>query len=340
MRKRTLVFVSIVFSLLLGIGIFWRYEYAKYQKYTNSSLLSGTISTWKSGENFDENHFILLNPNDIGDYVEFDFSFVKKIARAEYINSIFFDGNGFYVLVIESFKTRKNRLFYLSSEGIDPIATNLVRRNGAFSGFIKSDNTLFIKLDQNLYKIDDRTKSLCKVKDFGTNEVWVYPYQNGIVYQSGTEVRFYSESGDKVLFHLPDEARFDGWFVVGKSVFVRMPHKITYVMDLATGALTLFSEFSYENLGNCSNGVLLMMYPKGGGGATPFDVDYTWSCLLGNDVLTAFTISVYNKDTGRIKNLYFSDGTLDAAWLDIPYDKERFEELRQGVVEMQRKFYE
>ncbi len=340
MRKRTLVFVSIVFSLLLGIGIFWRYEYAKYQKYTSSSLLSGTIATWKYSENYTKKHFIFLNPNDIGDYVEFDFSFLKKAVGAEYIDSVFFDGDSFFVLAAESVKLNKMKLFYVSSTGIIPIAEDLACQNWSISRFVKSADTLFLKWDQSLYKIDNHTKSLCRVKDFGTREVWIYPYQNGIVYQSGTEVRFYSESGDRILFYLPDDACFVGWYDVGKSVFVRMPHKITYVMDLATGALTLFSEFSYENLGNCSNGVLLMMYPKGGGGATPFDVDYTWSCLLGNDVLTAFTISVYNKDTGRIKNLYFSDGTLDAAWLDIPYDKERFEELRQGVVEMQRKFYE
>ena len=333
MRKRNFRFFVIGFSFLLVIGIFWWYEYIKYQKYTSSSFLMGTISTWKSEEYPIGKRFILLNPNDVSDYVEFDFSSVKKIVGAKYIDSILFDGTGFYVLVTESGKTGVMKLFYVSPVDIVSMAEGLACPKWAFSGFIKSTNTLFLKLGQNLYEIDDRTKSLCKVKDFGTNEVRVYPYRNGIVYQSGDEVRFYSESGDTVLFLLPDDARFAGWYDVGKSVFVEMPHRETYLLDLATGTLNLFSKFAYGNFGNCKNGVLLMMWPKGGGGATPLDVDYTWSCLLGNDVLTAFTISIYNIDTGRIQNFYYSDGTLDSDWLDIPYDKNRFEEIKRKMRE-------
>ncbi len=335
MRKRTFICVFIGISFLLGIGIFWRYEYVKYQEYTNSSLLTGTISTRKSDENSGGNHFVLLNPNDVSDYVDFDFSSVKKTVGAEYISSVFFDGTGFYVLVTESIKDATEKLFYVSPAGIEPIAADLFCRNWAFSGFIKSADTLFLKLEQSLYEIDDRTRAFRKVKDFGENRVSAYPYQNGIVYQSDDEVRFYSESGDTILFYLPDNARFAGWYDVGKSALVKMPHRETYLLDLATGTLNLFSKFSYANLGNCSNGVLLMMWPKGGGGATPLDVDYTWSYLLGNDVLTAFTISIYNIDTGRIQNIYYSDTTLDTDWLDIHYDKNRFEEIKQELREQE-----
>ena len=318
---------------LFGVGIFWRYEYVKYQEYTNSSLLTGTILTRKSDENSGGKHFILMNPNDVDDYVAFDFAFVKKAVGVEYIDSIFFDGTGFYVLVTESIKTETMKLFYVSPAGIEPIAADLFCRNWAFSGFIKSADTLFLKLEQSLYEIDDRTKAFRKVKDFGANRVSAYPYQNGIVYQSDDEVRFYSEAGDMILFHLPDDARFAGWYDVGKSAFVEMPHRETYLLDLETGTLNLFSKFSYDNLGNCANGVLLMMWPKGGGGATPLDVDYTWSYLLGNDVLMAFTNSIYNKETGRIQNIYFADSSVTSAWLDMPYDKNRFEEIKQELKE-------
>lgn len=91
----------------LLIGLIWRNEYITYQKYINNSRLEGTISTWKSGENFDGNHLILLNPNEVSDYVEFDFSFVKKYTGVGYIDSIFFDGNGFYVVATESEKIHR-----------------------------------------------------------------------------------------------------------------------------------------------------------------------------------------------------------------------------------------
>ncbi len=332
MRKRIFFVFIIGVSLLLGTGIFLR-EYTKYQKYTGSSLLTGTISTWKSGENFDRNHFVLVNPNDVSDYVEYDFGYVEKAVGVEYINSIFFDGNGFYMLATESFEMKKKKLFYLSPAGIVPIAENLISQNGAISGFIKSENVLFLKLDQNLYEINDRTKSFRKVKDFGMNKVWVYPYKNGVVYQFDNKVRFYSESGDMVLSYLPDDMRFRGWCNIGKSIFVDTSNRETYIMNLETGELTLFSKFSFVNYGNCQNGVLLELMPKGGGGATPLDVDYTWSCLLGNDVFMAFTVSIYNTATGKIQNFYFSNNDVASDWLDLPYDKNRFERIKQEIIE-------
>lgn len=99
-------------------------------------------------------------------------------------------------------------------------------------------------------------------------------------------------------------------------------------MDLVTGALKLFSRFSFVNYGNSRNGVLLELMPKGSGGATPFDTDYTWSYLLGNDVFTAFTVSIYNVDTEKIENFYYSNNDVTSAWLDVPYDRNRFEKLK------------
>ena len=334
MRKRNFRFFVIVVSFLLVIGIFWRYEYIKYQKQTSSLLLTGTISTWKSGKDFEGKHFILLNPNDVDDYVEFDFDFVRKSVGAESMGTVFFDGNGFYVLVLESEKTGTMKLFYVSPTGIDPIVGNLACQKRIFSGFIQSTDALFLKLDQNLYKIDERTKSISKVKDFGTNEVWGYPYKNGIVYQSGDEVRFYSESGDTILAHLPDNMSFDGWYEVGKSILVRtLPHGESYVMDLKTGTLKLFSKFSFSNYGNSQSDVLLMPWPIGGGGATPLDVEYTWSYLLGNDVFAAFIVSIYNTDTGKIKHFYDIDIFTNSKLLNIPYEKGRFENLKKEIIE-------
>lgn len=80
MRKQIALWgICIILPLL--IGLIWRNECITYQKYINNSRLEGTISTWKSGENFDGNHLILLNPNEVSDYVEFDFSFVKSIQE-------------------------------------------------------------------------------------------------------------------------------------------------------------------------------------------------------------------------------------------------------------------
>ena len=230
MRKQIALWgICIILPLL--IGLIWRNECITYQKYINNSRLEGTISTWKSGENFDGNHLILLNPNEVSDYVEFDFSFVKKYTGVGYIDSIFFDGNGFYVVATESEKNPQVKLFYVSPVGINQIAENLSCLNWAFSGFIKSGNTLFLKLDQKLYEIDDITKTLRLVKDFGLNKVRAYPYKNGIVYQYNNEVRAYSESGDILLFYLPDNIRFDGWYETGQSVFVSTPNRETYIMD-------------------------------------------------------------------------------------------------------------
>ena len=334
MRKQIALWgICIILPLL--IGLIWRNEYIKYQDYVNESSLNGTILTWKSGENFDGNHLILLNPNEVSDYVEFDFSFVKKYTGVGYIDSIFFDGNGFYVVATESEKNQQVKLFYVSPVGINQIAENLSCLNWAFSGFIKSGNTLFLKLDQKLYEIDDITKTLRLVKDFGLNKVRAYPYKNGIVYQYNNEVRAYSESGDILLFYLPDNIRFDGWYDVGQSILVSTPNRETYIMDLATGALKLFSRFSFVNYGNSRNGVLLELMPKGGGGATPFDTDYTWSYLLGNDVFTAFTVSIYNVDTGKIANFYYSNNDVTSAWLDVPYDRNRFEKLKETLIKSQ-----
>ena len=330
MRKQ-IALGGICIILPLLIGLIWRNEYIKYQDYVNGSSLNGTILTWKSGENFDGNHLILLNPNEVSDYVEFDFSFVKKYTGVGYIDSIFFDGNGFYVVATESEKNQQVKLFYVSPVGINQIAENLSCLNWAFSGFIKSGNTLFLKLDQKLYEIDDITKTLRLVKDFGLNKVRAYPYKNGIVYQYNNEVRAYSESGDILLFYLPDNIRFDGWYDVGQSILVSTPNRETYIMDLVTGALKLFSRFSFVNYGNSRNGVLLELMPKGGGGATPLDTDYTCSYLLGNDILTAFTVSIYNTDTGKIENLYYSNNDVTSTWLDIPYDKDKLEKLRQEM---------
>lgn len=338
MRQQKITLLLVFLYVLLSAGILWGNAYVRYQKYTAGSPLSGTILTWKFGKTGD--NLILLNPNDVEDYVEFDFDFLKKGVRA-YIGSIFFDGTGFYVLVGESFETEKGNLeikknlFYLSSAGILPMAKDLNHMNGEFSGFIKSENTLFLKLNQSLYKIDERTKNFWKIKDFNTKYVYPYPYQDGIVYQSGDEIRFYSESGDTILAHLPDNMRFDGWCEVGKSVFVHvLPHRETYVMDLVTGTLNLFSKFTFSNSGNSHNCVLLMPFPQGGGGATPLDVEYTWSCLLGNDVFLAFVYSIYNIDTKKIKNIYIAD-ILKSLWLDVPYDRDRFETIKQEIMKMQ-----
>lgn len=331
MKKQNALLMFIGVTLLCLAGFIWRDECITYQKYINNSRLEGTISTWKSGENFDGNHLILLNPNEVSDYVEFDFSFVKKYTGVGYIDSIFFDGNGFYVVATESEKNPQVKLFYVSPVGINQIAENLSCLNWAFSGFIKSGNTLFLKLDQKLYEIDDITKTLRLVKDFGLNKVRAYPYKNGIVYQYNNEVRAYSESGDILLFYLPDNIRFDGWYDVGQSILVSTPNRETYIMDLVTGALKLFSRFSFVNYGNSRNGVLLELMPKGGGGATPLDTDYTCSYLLGNDILTAFTVSIYNTDTGKIENLYYSNNDVTSTWLDIPYDKDKLEKLRQEM---------
>lgn len=331
MKKQNALLIFIGVTLLCLAGFIWRDECITYQKYINNSRLEGTISTWKSGENFDGNHLILLNPNEVSDYVEFDFSFVKKYTGVGYIDSIFFDGNGFYVVATESEKNPQVKLFYVSLVGINQIAENLSCLNWAFSGFIKSGNTLFLKLDQKLYEIDDITKTLRLVKNFGLNKVRAYPYKNGIVYQYNNEVRAYSESGDILLFYLPDNIRFDGWYDVGQSILVSTPNRETYIMDLVTGALKLFSRFSFVNYGNSRNGVLLELMPKGGGGATPLDTDYTCSYLLGNDILTAFTVSIYNTDTGKIENLYYSNNDVTSTWLDIPYDKDKLEKLRQEM---------
>ena len=331
MKKQNALLIFIGVTLLCLAGFIWRDECITYQKYINNSRLEGTISTWKSGENFDGNHLILLNPNEVSDYVEFDFSFVKKYTGVGYIDSIFFDGNGFYVVATESEKNQQVKLFYVSPVGINQIAENLSCLNWAFSGFIKSGSILFLKLDQKLYEIDDITKTLRLVKDFGLNKVRAYPYKNGIVYQYNNEVRAYSESGDILLFYLPDNIRFDGWYDVGQSILVSTPNRETYIMDLVTGALKLFSRFSFVNYGNSRNGVLLELMPKGGGGATPLDTDYTCSYLLGNDILTAFTVSIYNTDTGKIENLYYSNNDVTSTWLDIPYDKDKLEKLRQEM---------
>lgn len=331
MKKQNALLIFIGVTLLCLAGFIWRDECITYQKYINNSRLEGTISTWKSGENFDGNHLILLNPNEVSDYVEFDFSFVKKYTGVGYIDSIFFDGNGFYVVATESEKNPQVKLFYVSPVGINQIAENLSCLNWAFSGFIKSGNTLFLKLDQKLYEIDNITKTLRLVKDFGLNKVRAYPYKNGIVYQYNNEVRAYSESGDILFFYLPDNIRFDGWYDVGQSILVSTPNRETYIMDLVTGALKLFSRFSFVNYGNSRNGVLLELMPKGGGGATPLDTDYTCSYLLGNDILTAFTVSIYNTDTGKIENLYYSNNDVTSTWLDIPYDKDKLEKLRQEM---------
>lgn len=331
MKKQNALLIFIGVTLLCLAGFIWRDECITYQKYINNSRLEGTISTWKSGENFDGNHLILLNPNEVNDYVEFDFSFVKKYTGVGYIDSIFFDGNGFYVVATESEKNPQVKLFYVSPVGINQIAENLSCLNWAFSGFIKSGSILFLKLDQKLYEIDDITKTLRLVKDFGLNKVRAYPYKNGIVYQYNNEVRAYSESGDILLFYMPDNIRFDGWYDVGQSILVSTPNRETYIMDLVTGALKLFSRFSFVNYGNSRNGVLLELMPKGGGGATPLDTDYTCSYLLGNDILTAFTVSIYNTDTGKIENLYYSNNDVTSTWLDIPYDKDKLEKLRQEM---------
>ncbi len=331
MRKRIAIALFIGAVLLWGVGFIWRNECIVYQNYTNNSRLNGTISTWKSGENFEGNHLILLNPNDVSDYVEFDFTFVKKYIEIGSIDSIFFDGNGFYVIATETEKSPKLKLLYVSPAGINQIADNLSCQNWACSGFIKSRKSLFLKLDQKLYEIDDITKALRQVKDFGLNKKRVYPYQNGIIYQCNNEIRAYSESKDTILSYLPDDMRLAGWYDVGKSVLVDTPNRDTYVMDLATGTLKLFSKFSFVNYGNNRNGILLELMPKGGGGATPLDTDYTWSYLLGNDVFTAFTVSIYNIDTGKVENFYYSNNDSTSAWLDIPYDKDRLEKIKQDI---------
>ncbi len=312
-------------------GAIWQTECIKYQNCIQNSLLSGTISTWKSGKNFDGNHLILVNPNDINDYVEFDFRELKRNVGLNSIDSIFFDGNGFYVLATESNERRIMKLFYVSSVGFNQIAENLVCRNWAYSGFIKSAGALFLKLDQNLYQIDTATKSIQKIKDFGTNKVHAYPYKSGILYQENNAIRFYSPVESKKLFDIPAGMRFDGWYNTEKSILISNRNRETYIMDLSTGEQKLFSKFLFINYGSYRNGVLLELMPKGGGGATPFDTDYTWSYLLGNDILTAFTVSVYNTDTKKIKNFYFSDNDVASYWLDIPYDKHRLEEIRKKI---------
>ena len=335
MRKHVFKIFLIGVSFLLGIGIFWRCEYVKYQEYINAYPLTGTIATWSRVGNLNKQHFVLLNPNDADDYVEFDFDFdiAVKAVGAESMGAVFFDGNGIYALVFVSPESGAMKLFYISPAGIDSIAGNPVCKERTFSGFIQSNDALFLKLDQNLYEIDDCTKSVRLVKDFGKNEMWVYPYKNGIVYQSGDDVRFYSESEDTILAHVPNGMGFDGWYEVGKSILVRtLPHSESYVMDLETGTLRLFSKFSFSNCGHSQNNILLMPLPIGGGGATPLDVEYTWSYLLGNEIFLAFYVSMYNIDTGRIKHFYNIDIFDNFSLLDIPYDRERFENLKEGIL--------
>ena len=42
-------------------------------------------------------------------------------------------------------------------------------------------------------------------------------------------------------------------------------------------------------------------------------------------------MSIYNTDTGKIENLYYSNNDVTSTWLDIPYDKDKLEKLRQEM---------
>lgn len=328
-----------ILAMVISGTLIWHVEHKRYEIYVASSPLTGTILTWKTDEKSVRRNLILLNPNNPNDCVEFEFYLINKYHGIGHISSVFFDGEGFYIISHEDeelnpTKSGQLNLSYLSSDGIVKLAENLICNNWAFSGFVKSDTTLFMKLENNLYEIDTDTKSLHNVKKFRDGKVQVYSYNEGIVYQNNKEVRFYTKGDDRILFYIPDRMSFDGWYEMGKSVLLETPDRTTYIMNIIDSELQLFSEFSFVNYGNSSHGILLQLMPKGGGGATIFDTDYTWSFLLGNDVFTAFVISIYNTNTGYIKNLYYPYSDTTSSWLDIPYDKERFTRIRQEITEM------
>lgn len=309
------------------IGVLWWNECRNYQKEIYSSILEGTILTWKSGKSFKENHILLLNPNEVSDYVEFDFHHIKENLGIDVIYTMIFDGMGFYLLTGSNEQENNVQLLYVSESGTQLIQRNLMCKDWGRSGFIPSKDSLYLKMDQFLYKIDTQEKAIHLVKDFGENKVIAYPYQNGIVYQWRDEIKSLTDKGENELCFIPHNMNFDGWYDMGTSILLSNLNRETYIMDLQSGQLQRFADFLFVNYGTNKNGLLLELMPKGGGGATPFDTIYTPSVLLGNDAFTAFTVSIYNKETQRIKNIYYSDNDVTSCWLDIPYNKKYFEKI-------------
>lgn len=321
--------IYILFVFLFGV-IWWN-ECRNYQSETSSSMLEGTILTWKSGRNFKENHIILLNPNKVSDYVEFDFQRIKENIGTAVINAVTFDGKGFYLLIGSHEQENNVQLLYAADSGVYSIHETLKCKDWGRSGFISSKDSLYLKMDQFLYRIDKKEKAIRLIKDFGENKVFAYAYENGIVYQWHNEIKLLTDKGENQLCLIPDDMQFDGWYDMGKSILLSNKNRETYIMDLQSGQLQQFADFSFINYGTNKNGLLLELMPKGGGGATPFDTIYTPSVLLGNDAFTAFTVSIYNKNTQRIKNFYYSDNDVTSCWLNIPYDKESFEKIANIV---------
>ena len=52
-------------------------------------------------------------------------------------------------------------------------------------------------------------------------------------------------------------------------------------------------------------------------------------------MFTAFTVSIYNVDTEKIENFYYSNNDVTSAWLDVPYDRNRFEKLKETLIKSQ-----
>ena len=52
-------------------------------------------------------------------------------------------------------------------------------------------------------------------------------------------------------------------------------------------------------------------------------------------MFTAFTVSIYNVDTEKIENFYYSNNDVTSAWLDVPYDRNRFEKLKGKLIKSQ-----
>lgn len=328
MKKR--LFTKLAVTLFCLIGILLIVHALGMRKFSvEQSNYKGTILTRNFHNGVPQYGIVLINPNNVNDCVKITFDTLKNMADAgDVVYEATIDSDGAYVFLANE-KKSIGKLIYISADG-KRFDKEVECKNPSKVQLISIACGILFSIDSAIYHVSADGNF-----DYWGNakpNMGLYPYGTGVTYQEKRDVMYLCENGVMKLFSIPENMLFRGWYEEGERIMLFQKFtRGTYIFDIKSGECISFSKFPFLNYGVQNEGILLEMQPLGSGGATLFDTEYTWSYLWGNDVFSAFTVSVFNKKNKVIRNFYYSDGPTESSWLPIDYNEEYFAQLKKHI---------
>lgn len=240
------------------------------------------------------------------------------------------DDDGIYFLLgKKAGRLDEIRLLFISFTGTRYISDIILvsRFKSVYSHLVTNKESVFINVAETIYQFDKSTWNGEIIGNVKAQPHRIFPYLEGVVAQNGQNIEYMTKGQREVIGYLEKKMDFAGWYDVGDRVLV-YKDRGTYILNLNNGDLQKFHGFPLLNYGTYKNTVMLYMMPRGGGGATMLDWELSDTWLLGNDVFEVYRVGLYDKNTGRIRNLPFSLRDANSL-LPMDYDRKKFEKIKK-----------